>query len=97
MPRRAGSGAPKGNRNAVSKKPWQAAIDRALAKRTLVSKRDALDALAEKLLVACDQLDVSALRELGDRLDGKVVQQIEASVDANLVVEVIRFADTTPE
>jgi hypothetical protein len=90
-------GAPKGNRNAVSKKPWQAAIDRALAKRTLTTKKDALDALAERLLQACDNLDVQALRELGDRIDGKVVQQLEASVDASLTVELVRFADTSTE
>lgn len=86
-----------GNRNAVSKKPWQAAIDRALAKRTLASKRDALDDLAERLLVACDALDVTALKELGDRLDGKVVQQLEASIDSNITVELVRFADSAAE
>lgn len=99
MPRREGAGAPKGNQNASKgvKRIWLAAIERALAKRSLKAKRDALDDIAEKLLEACDKLDVAAFKELGDRLEGKVPQQVEATVDANLVVEVIRFADTTPE
>lgn len=71
--------APLGNSNAVKAKPWQAAINRALSKRTLVSQRDALDDLAEKLLSQCDEGDMTALKELGDRLDGKAVQSTTLS------------------
>jgi hypothetical protein len=86
-----------GNTNAVSKKPWAAAIERALAKRTLTKKRAALDDLAEKLLKACDQKDVSALKELADRLDGKSIQYVDAQIDMDVTVEIVRYADKTSE
>jgi hypothetical protein len=70
------AGAPPGNTNATKSKPWQAAIERALNKRSLASQKDALDELAEKLLVNCDAGDMVALKELGDRLDGKAVQAV---------------------
>jgi hypothetical protein len=88
------AGAPKGNKNAASKRPWAAAIERALAKRSLTSKGEALDDLAEKLLVLCEQGDITALKELADRLDGKSIQMVEAQVDGSLTVEIVRFADT---
>lgn len=34
-----------------------------------------LERIAEALLVACENGDVAALRELGDRIEGKVVPQ----------------------
>lgn len=64
-----------GNQYAAKAKQWQAAIERALEKRSRVEMVNALDALAEKLLLKCDEGDMSALKELGDRLDGKSVQQ----------------------
>jgi len=78
---REGAGAPKGNQNASkgAKRVWLAAIERALEKRSLKARKEAIDELAEKLLKACDKGDVTALRELGDRLEGKPIQQIEAS------------------
>lgn len=66
-----------GNRNA-EKRQWNAAIYRALEKRG-TSRLEALDNLAEKLLAKCDEGDMSALRELGDRIDGKAAQAINVS------------------
>lgn len=40
-----------------------------------------LDSLAEKLLINCDDGDMQALKELGDRLDGKPAQAIAVSGD----------------
>jgi len=96
---REGAGAPKGNQNASkgNRRIWLAAIERALKKRSLTSRVEALDELAEKLLQACDSGDVPALRELGDRLEGKPIQQLDATIDATVPVELIRFADTTSE
>lgn len=71
--------APKGNQYAVKDKRWQQAIDRALAKRCKGDGIKALDELAEKLLLKCDEGDMSALKELGDRIEGKPAQAIEAS------------------
>ena len=67
--------APLGNKNAVKNRPWADAINRAV----LANDGQRLRTIAEKLLVLAEAGDVSALRELGDRLDGKPKQQIEAS------------------
>lgn len=69
-------GAPLGNQNAVKAKRWYDAIDRALAKRSKAAGIEALDDLAEKLLANAEAGDMSALKELGDRLDGKPAQAI---------------------
>lgn len=73
--------APKGNQNAAKAKQWAAAIDRALDKRGAGDRLKALDELAEKLLAKCDEADMSALKELGDRLDGKPGQSIAVGSD----------------
>ena len=76
------AGAPLGNQNAVKAKRWQQAIDRALEKRSKTSGIEELDRLAEKFL---DCVDTGAkdfmpgFGALGDRLDGKPKQQIEAT------------------
>ena len=75
----AGPGAPIGNTNATKGRPWRDAIDRALETRGRYDRKLALDALAEKLLAKCDEGDMSALRELGDRLDGKPAQAVQLS------------------
>lgn len=69
-------GAPVGNQNAAKAKVWSAAINRALEKRGGGDRLKALDELAEKLLGACDSGDLPALKELGDRLDGKPAQSV---------------------
>ena len=68
--------APLGNSNATKSKPWAKAIERALDKRSRVKQMEALDELAETFLAACDAGDLAALKELGDRLDGKANQSI---------------------
>lgn len=61
-----------GNEGGRSKegKIWSEAIKRAIKSRQS-SDPLALEKLADKLLVACAQGDISAMKELGDRLDGK--------------------------
>jgi hypothetical protein len=75
--------APIGNQNAAKAKVWSAAIARALEKRSKLEQKDALDDLAEKLLGLCDQGDLGALKELGDRLEGKAAQAIGLGQDPN--------------
>jgi len=70
------AGAPLGNNNAAKAKVWSAAIDRALDKRTRKEGKDALDELAEKLLLLCDKGELGALKELGDRKEGKPAQSV---------------------
>ena len=74
----------KGNQLRANSMRWQTAIDNALNKRT-ASRKDklnALDVLAEKLLERADEGDMTALKELGDRIDGKPSQAI--NLDASL-------------
>lgn len=73
--------APLGNQNAAKGKVWRAAIDRALERRSL-SRKDGIqeiDALADRLLDAVSSGDLPALKEFGDRLDGKPAQAVEMS------------------
>jgi hypothetical protein len=76
-------GAPIGNQFAAKSKRWSMAIDRALEKRSRVAGVEALDELAEKLLLLADQSDLGALRELGDRIEGKPGQAIDLGSDPN--------------
>jgi len=94
-----------GNTNPTKGKRWRDAINRALAKRSRVDAKEALDDLAEKLLGLCDQGELGALKELGDRIDGKSVQGVElggidgAPVQTKVVVEYVtteRARDTAP-
>lgn len=90
------TGGQPGNTNPADGKLWRAAIRRALDIRTSRLKRkEALDDLAEKFLAQCDEGDISAFRELGDRLDGKATQPISGADGGPVVVEVIKFADTS--
>lgn len=68
-----------GNQYAAKAKQWQMAIERALDKRGASDRRKALDDLAERLLSACDAGEGWALKELGDRLDGKPAQALAVS------------------
>jgi hypothetical protein len=77
-------GAPLGNQNAVRAKRWQDAINRALDKRSRVAGIEALDELAEKLLVLADEGDLGALKELGDRIEGKPAQTLGIGQDPDL-------------
>lgn len=85
-----------GNQYAAKSRRWTEAIDRAIAKRSRVAGLEALDELAEKLLAKVDDGDVSAIKELGDRLEGKPVQAISGPDGGKLVIEVVRFEDSSP-
>lgn len=75
-------GAPVGNRNAAKAKVWHAAIMRALERRKPADERmQAIDELADKLLDLVAQGDLAALKEFGDRLDGKPAQAVTVAGD----------------
>jgi hypothetical protein len=63
--------APVGNKNAVKNKIWSEAIRRAV----LQGKK--LDSLANAIITAAEGGDIAALKEIGDRLEGKVAQTIQ--------------------
>jgi hypothetical protein len=77
--------APVGNRNAAKAKVWSAAIQRALDKR-VSERRAALDELADKLIDMALAGDLGALREFGDRIEGKAVAvtELQANVEARV-------------
>jgi hypothetical protein len=74
-------GAPVGNQNAAKAKVWHAAILRALDKRGAGDRIQALDDLAGKLLDLVATGDLAALKEFGDRLDGKPAQAVTVAGD----------------
>lgn len=80
------AGAPIGNQNAAKAKLWHAAILRALDKRGAGDRVQALDELAGKLLDLVATGDLAALKEFGDRLDGKPAQTIGGDPESPLSV-----------
>lgn len=85
-------GAPFGNTNGKKEnRIWGDAIKRVVAQGNSQKLRD----LAEKLVSLAEAGDVAALKELGDRLDGKPAQQVQLSGDAEtpLIVSVVKFLD----
>jgi hypothetical protein len=89
-------GAPVGNSNAASAHAWKAAIERAIAKRSRLAQKEALDELAEKLLERCDEGDMGALKELGDRLDGRPHQTVAADLSGEIKFAIVSYAEIKP-
>ena len=78
-----------GNPNPANNgRPWKAAIARALARAEADGKFTDLNKLADKLLEKAAEGDMAALKELGDRLDGRSVQAI-AGADGTGPVELL--------
>lgn len=79
---------------------WRNALERAV-KRAIADKVDYLqiDALADAIVAAGLAGDVSALKEIGDRIDGKVPQALIGSddpEDAPLTVQLIELRAVAP-
>jgi hypothetical protein len=70
-------GAPVGNQNGRKAKVWEQAIKRALARMSNATVDKGLDKLAEQLVKAAESGEQWAIKEVGDRLDGKAVQQVD--------------------
>jgi hypothetical protein len=68
--------APVGNQNAKKARLWADAIRRAVARRAGGDLSVGLDTLADKLIAAVETGDLPALKEFGDRMDGKPAQAI---------------------
>jgi ribosomal protein L17 len=77
--------APLGNKNAVKNRPWAEVINRAL----IQGDGQRLRTIAEKLLTLAENGDIQALKEVGDRLDGKPAQQVQLSGDADAPLKII--------
>lgn len=74
-------GAPVGNQNGKKAKIWEQAIKRALARRVSGTIDQGLDRLADRLIEAAEAGDQWALKEIGDRMDGKAAQIIAGDED----------------
>lgn len=71
-----GAGAPLGNDNPFKGKLWKAAINNALEIRGRGERMGALVKIADKLISLSLLGSMPAIRELGDRLDGKPAQML---------------------
>ena len=90
------AGAPLGNQNARKEnRLWGETIRRAVAQNDAVKLRGIADKLVELALAG----DVAAMREMGDRLDGKPAQQVAltGADDGPLVVEILKFSTAPHE
>ncbi len=83
-----------GNPNGARKpRAFEAELRMAL-KAVDATDRDGLRRVADRLIEKAIEGDVSAIREIADRIDGKVPQAIggDSSLDA-LVIQIVRHAD----
>lgn len=76
-------GAPVGNNNAAKAKVWTAAINRALAEKSRLDQKEAIDQLAHALIAKALEGDLGALKEFGDRMEGKPAQALTLGGDAD--------------
>ena len=73
--------APIGNDNKVKNKPWADAIARALARKAQGNKEGGLNLVADQLVSAAINGDQWAIKEIGDRTDGKAAQSVTVAGD----------------
>ncbi len=85
------SGGQPDNNNAAKGRRWANAIDTALGKRCKSDGQKALVQLAEVMLIAAENSEAWALKELGDRLDGKPAQSIDLLANVEVVNKEVKF------
>lgn len=88
----ASKGGQPGNNNAGKNKDWRNAIKWALEnhERSKTDKAKALRDVATKLIDSALDGDLSAIKELGDRVDGKAAQEITGHDGGPIITEVRR-------
>jgi len=92
------SGGQPGNKNAEKGRLWSRAIDKALANRSKTDAFGEMVELAEQLLVKCNDGELAALKEFGDRIDGKPAQSVSLGgiEGAEAIKMEVSFVDTNP-
>lgn len=81
--------APKNPVGPKSDKIWRDAIMRAVKREVEKGGGRKLEKLADKLVERGLDGDVSAMREIGDRIDGKPVQAISGADGGAVVIQVV--------
>lgn len=81
--------APLGNQNAKKAKRWREAVSRALARATGQSVDAGLDKAADIFVAACFGGDLAAIKELGDRFDGKPAQALIGGDEDDPAINVV--------
>jgi hypothetical protein len=80
------AGAPLGNHNAAKGRRWADALHKALIRfqdpEQRIQAGQALDRIAERVVLMALAGDKDAITEIGNRLDGKPGQSIDATIDA---------------
>ena len=71
----------KGNQLAANARKWRSAIDQALEARSKADQMECLRSIAGKLIDAAENGDQWAIKELGDRIDGKPAQSLTVGSD----------------
>ena len=72
--------------NFTKNKPWREAVNRVLLRSAGKNKGKIIDALARSLISAAHRGDVQALKEIGDRIDGKPITQVEVKAEGRLII-----------
>lgn len=85
-----------GNQYAAKERRWASAINKALEKRSKAQGQKDLVALAEVMLSAAENGESWALKELGDRLDGKAAQSHTIGGDENNPLRTVSEVLITP-
>ena len=86
--------APLGNQNKTKNKPWADALQRAMA-RYDGGKENALNLIADQTVKLAINGEQWAIKEIGDRTDGKAAQSVtvagdeDAPLNMNIKVELV--------
>lgn len=79
-----------GNSNAAKNKPWSEVI-----RRVALRDKKRLARIAEALLKKCEEGDLPALKEFGDRFEGKVPQGIEGTGEGGALTVIVKGRDAS--
>jgi hypothetical protein len=81
------------NKNACKNKPWLEALNRAMI-RYDGGKVNALNLIADQTVKAAVSGDMWAIKEIGDRVDGKSAQSVTVSGDENNPIAITEIKRT---
>lgn len=86
--------APEGNKNGENGKRFKLAIQAALARKGK-DQWEALTDVAEKLIDSALEGNINAIREVGDRIDGKPAQAVNlGDHEGNaLTIKLVQYSD----